>query len=77
MTADLIESLRARRERPDAAEAKRIRQASGATHGEVADALGVHRLTVLRWEAGTRIPRGATADRYYALLAALAEVAGE
>jgi DNA-binding transcriptional regulator YiaG len=37
-----------------AGDLKRIREALGLTQEELADELGVHRVTVARWEVGTR-----------------------
>jgi HTH-type transcriptional regulator/antitoxin MqsA len=44
--------------------AQAIRRAAGVTQQQLADALGVHVITVGRWEAGTRTPRGELRDRY-------------
>jgi transcriptional regulator with XRE-family HTH domain len=38
--------------KPD--ELQRIREALGMTQAELADELGVHRVTVARWETGDR-----------------------
>ena len=54
--------------------ARAVRQAAGATQSRVAEALGVHRLTVSRWETGERRPRGEMRARYASLLAELAQV---
>ena len=35
-------------------EFKRLREAAGLTQAECAELLGVHRVTVARWETGTR-----------------------
>lgn len=48
-----------------------IRRAAGITQAEVADMLGVHVLTVWRWEHGHRRPRGEMARRYRAALDAM------
>lgn len=74
--APLIEQARARR-LPLPPEARAIRMAANITQNELAKALGVHTVSVQRWEAGTRRPRGPVAERYAALLAGLAEVASD
>jgi transcriptional regulator with XRE-family HTH domain len=67
----LIDALRRRNlTRPPFAAG--IRRAAGATQDDVAAALGVGRVTVARWEAGVRHPRGKLLDRYAALLEELA-----
>ena len=48
--------------------ARAIREAAGLSLTEAADSAGVHRITVHRWEKGTRRPRGDAALRYLALL---------
>ncbi len=37
---------------------KNARNAAGLTQGEVADCLGVHRVSVTQWESGTTWPEG-------------------
>jgi transcriptional regulator with XRE-family HTH domain len=67
----LLDALRRRDlTRPPFAAA--IRRGAGATQDDVASELGVGRVTIARWEAGTRRPRGALRDRYAALLETLA-----
>jgi DNA-binding transcriptional regulator YiaG len=70
----LIEAARARRSLPSPDLAKAIRRAAGVTQAEVAAELGVDPLTVYRWEAGRRRPRGRYAEAYSALLNQLREV---
>ena len=55
--------------------ARAIRQAAGVSQVRLADELCVHRMTVARWEAGQRHPRGHLRSAYAALLAELREVA--
>lgn len=50
-----------------------IRRRARVTHERLAAELGVHRLTVIRWENGTREPRGDRRLRYARLLAELRE----
>jgi DNA-binding transcriptional regulator YiaG len=74
--ASLIADVR-RRRLPDPKVAQAIRRASGVTQQQLADELGVHVVTVGRWETGVRAPRGALRDRYQQLLDALrAEMEG-
>lgn len=70
MTA-LVEEVRLARRLPPPADRKAIRKAAGVSHGRVADELGVHRITVLKWESGDRTPRGDRLRRYVELLEAL------
>jgi transcriptional regulator with XRE-family HTH domain len=60
-------------------EARRIRIAAGISLSEAADAAGISVSTLWRWEAAPgarhRIPHGAPAVRYAAVLRALAEAA--
>ena len=51
--------------------AKDIRIRASLSQAEIADALGVDRSTVHRWEVGERSPRGPAALRYGELLAGL------
>lgn len=74
MTA-LVEQVRAARRLPPPVVARAIRIAAGASQQQLADELGVNRVSVARWEAGDRRPRGELRIRYAALLEQLAEVA--
>jgi DNA-binding transcriptional regulator YiaG len=56
--------------------AKSIRTAAGLSLGEVADALGTSKTSVLRWERGERIPRGGLALDYWRLLRTLMDESG-
>lgn len=60
------------RQLPDPAAARAIRVEAHFTQREVAAELEVDRVTVARWEAGRRRPRGSLAERYGALLRTLA-----
>jgi transcriptional regulator with XRE-family HTH domain len=51
----------------------RIRIVAGVTQAQLAQELGVHPLTVSRWERGERAPRGAQAAQYARVLQVLAE----
>lgn len=48
--------------------ARSVRVAAGLSTREVADAIGVTTVTVWRWEAGQRVPRGDAALAYLDLL---------
>ncbi|MFC0602268.1 helix-turn-helix transcriptional regulator [Streptomyces palmae] len=51
----------------------RLRLAAGLTQEDVADAIGVKRLTVVRWELGQAHPRRPQREAYIHLLKRLAE----
>jgi DNA-binding transcriptional regulator YiaG len=65
---DLFAEVRAHRHLPDPAAARAIRLAAGVGQTRLARELGVHRVTVARWERGTRTPRGQFLKRYVELL---------
>ena len=66
---------RARRRRlPDPAIRRLLRERAGLSQRELAEALGVSRPTVTRWELGQRVPQGDLAERYAAALERLAGV---
>jgi transcriptional regulator with XRE-family HTH domain len=71
----LAEDLRQARRLPAPPVARAIRMAAGATQEQVAEQLGVDRVTVARWEAGARRPRLAMRLRYAQLLSELQELA--
>jgi transcriptional regulator with XRE-family HTH domain len=74
----LLAQVRAARRLPSYQRARAIREDAGVSQEQLADELGVHRVTVARWELGTRTPRGDTLRRYVELLDALdREVRGE
>ena len=56
--------------------AKAIRESVKVSQQEVADELGVHRVTVARWELGARRPRGRLLTAYTQLLRQLQKVSG-
>jgi transcriptional regulator with XRE-family HTH domain len=57
------EVLRSRRLPPPAV-ARAIRHEAGVSQHRLAVELGVHRVTVARWELGMRVPRGSLRLRY-------------
>lgn len=68
---DVIQQVRAARALPAPAIARALRQAAGLSQGQVAEHLGVHRLTLHRWETGANRPRGQHLADYAALVADL------
>ncbi|HSX67227.1 helix-turn-helix transcriptional regulator [Nocardioides sp.] len=71
---DLIAEVIESRGLPRPNEARRIREAAGVTQDRLAREVDVHRVTLARWEAGTRVPRGAERVRYARILAELQRV---
>jgi DNA-binding transcriptional regulator YiaG len=67
----LSRRTRAQRAAFDGRLARAVRLAAGATQDEIARELGVHRVSVARWEIGTRKPSGDLLRRYLALLVEL------
>jgi DNA-binding transcriptional regulator YiaG len=66
----LIEQVRSSRLPPPAV-ARAIRRTARVTQQQLADELERHVVTIARWEAGTRAPRGEVRERYAAILDAL------
>lgn len=73
--SQLLEEVRRARTLPPPAVAAAIRRSAGVTQARLADELGVHRMTVHRWESGERHPRGTRRAAYAQLLADLQMVA--
>jgi DNA-binding transcriptional regulator YiaG len=71
--SELAEEVRAARRLPAPTMARAIRIAADVSQERIAAELGVHRVTVARWEAGARRPRGQLRLRYAGLLAELRE----
>jgi DNA-binding transcriptional regulator YiaG len=67
----LLEEVHMRRQLPSRVLARAIREEAGVSQARLAAALGVHPVTVARWEAGVRHPRGQTLAAYVGLLAEL------
>lgn len=61
---------------PPPADRRRIRLEAHLSLREMAEALGVAPMTLLRWESGEAVPRRAAAQRYRTMLDSLAKVAG-
>lgn len=68
---DLLAEVRNVRRSPSPDAARLIRRAAKVTQERMAQALGVDRTTLARWEAGTMHPRPAQRDAWHALLAQL------
>jgi DNA-binding transcriptional regulator YiaG len=71
----LVERVKMSRQFPPSL-AKAIREAAGVSQQQVAAELGVHRVSVARWEGGVRSPRGPLRTAYVDLLRQLQEVSG-
>jgi DNA-binding XRE family transcriptional regulator len=69
----LVDEVRTTRSLPPPAAARRIRVLAGVTQERMAREVGVHRVTLARWEAGDATPRGASRVQYAELLAELQE----
>lgn len=63
----LIEEVRSAR-LPAPGVARAVRQAAGISQERLAAEIGVHRVTLARWESGTSRPRGSVRARYTTLL---------
>lgn len=71
LDAALTEARR-RRSLPRPEARRMLRVNAGLSQQQVADALGVRRPTVSRWETGARSPRGSALDAYLGVLRRLA-----
>jgi DNA-binding transcriptional regulator YiaG len=58
MSSALVQQVKAARRLPPPAIARAIRDEAGVSQQAIADELGVGRVTIARWELGTRVPRG-------------------
>ena len=76
LVTEVREAFRDAPRLPPPAIARAIREATCVTQDRMADELGVHRVTLARWEAGTRAPRGQLRARYATLLAQLQQAIG-
>lgn len=68
---DLRQEARLGRELLAPGVARQIRIGAGVTQARMAEELGVDRTTVVRWERGASLPRGAARRHYLDLLADL------
>jgi DNA-binding XRE family transcriptional regulator len=71
----LLEEVRESLALPAPAVARQIREAAGVSQARLGAEVGVRELTVHRWEAGTRTPRGELRLSYARLLRELDEAA--
>lgn len=72
--SQLVEDVRLARSLPPRGMAKAIRRSAGVSQERMAAELGVHRVTIARWESGDRVPTGAHRLAYASLLRDLLEV---
>lgn len=70
----LLDEVRESLAMPGPDVARQIREAAGVSRARFALELGVHEITVQRWEAGTCTPRGGLRRSYARLLADLDQV---
>jgi len=66
--AEFVSEIRAARRLPPPVVARAIREAAGVSQSRAARQIGVHRLTLLRWETGTRAPNEAHRSEYARVL---------
>lgn len=76
MTPDALVDLTRTRDLLRTGAARIVRVNAGLSLGEVATSLGVQPSTVMRWENGSRVPRGEAAVTYGRLLEQLMERGG-
>ena len=67
----LIEEVSQAVRLPRPAQARLIRLSAGVSQERLAREVGVHRVTLARWESGECVPRGETRGRYSSLLSDL------
>jgi DNA-binding transcriptional regulator YiaG len=72
-----LELSRSRRNLPAPDQRKAIREAASLSQADIAEALGVTRAAVARWEAGTRRPTGRKLVAYQGLLDRLSQEVGD
>lgn len=65
---DLLDEVRQAKKLPAPATARMIRLTAGVSQERLARELGVHRMTIVRWESGERTPRGLHRAVYAELL---------
>ena len=74
----LLEEVREYRRLPSPEQRRAIRLKAHVSQEAIANALGVHRVSVARWEMGTRVPRRKVRLAYAKLLEELRrELEGE
>ena len=71
--SSLVEEVRTGKQMPSHASARNLRLAAGVSATRMAKELGVHRVTLSRWESGLRRPRHEDMRRWAQLLRELYE----
>jgi DNA-binding transcriptional regulator YiaG len=71
----LLDEVRASVSLPDPATRMAIRRRANVSRKRLAQELGVHVISIARWERGTRNPHGELRVRYARLLEQLREIA--
>lgn len=66
--SSLLRDVRLSKSLPPPAEARALRINAGLSQSRLADEVGVHRGTLIRWENGTHRPRGLLRLRYAEVL---------
>lgn len=64
----LIDEVRSTARLPEASTARLIRISAGISQERLAAEVGVHRVTLARWESGECRPRGTARSRYSTVL---------
>ncbi len=72
-TVQLLREVEASRQLPSPPIRKAIRESAHVSQGRMGEALGVHPVTVMRWERGQCVPRGENLVAYVELLQQLGE----
>ena len=72
MLETALKNADARRKLPSPPMRRALREQAGLSQETIADAVGVQRSAVSRWESGSRTPRGNVALTYAAVLNKLA-----
>jgi transcriptional regulator with XRE-family HTH domain len=67
----LMSDVRATRRLPSPAVARMIRESAGVSQSRLAEEVGVHRVTLSRWECGHALPRGTARAKYAQIIAEL------
>lgn len=65
---NLAQRLEAATKLPAPRTRRAIRNDAGISQQEIADEIGVHRMTIARWEAGTHQPRGDRLVQYFQII---------
>jgi transcriptional regulator with XRE-family HTH domain len=68
-----LAEARARQDLPSPYQRRRLRRKAGLTQRDIAEAIGVRRVTITAYEAGRRTPQGETLAQYLAVLERLTD----